>query len=112
MKVVDAEKLRQLLEFLGALVQTTDPRDNIEISHSMAAEIVAILSSLPEGKAGRPKQWTYKTEITAVLDMLGGKPVKKLAREIAEETGQPKTSAERRLRALKKSPRFTNWKGG
>ena len=69
----------------------------------MAAEIVAILSSLPEGKAGRPKQWTAETEIHAIFGMLNGVPVKQLARDIAKETGQPMTSAERRLRALKKS---------
>jgi hypothetical protein len=109
MKNVDKEKLRQLLEWLGALVQTTDLQDKIEISHSFAAEIVAILSSLPEGRAGRPKLWTYETEIRAILRMLDGAKVKALAREIAEETGQLETSAERRLWALKDSRRFKIW---
>ena len=109
MKNVDTEKLRQLLEWLGALVQTTDPQDKIEISHSFAAEIVTILSSLPEGKAGRPKLWTYETEIRAILRMLDDTSINALAREIAKETGQPKRSAERRLRALKNSRRFKIW---
>ena len=109
---MNEEKLRQLLEFLGALVHTTEPQDTIEISHSMATEIIAILSSLPRGKAGRPKLWTYETEIVAVLRMLDGAPVNALAREIAEETGQPKRSAERRLRALKNSRRFKIWTRG
>jgi hypothetical protein len=112
MKGADAENLRQVLEWLGAQLLMIEPHDKIEISHVMAKEIVAILSSLPPGKAGRPKQWTHETEIRAVLRMVDGTPVKQLAREIAKETGQPKTSAERRLRALKKSPRFTNWKRG
>jgi hypothetical protein len=105
----DAEKLRQLLEVLGALVQTTDPKDEITISHAFAADIVAVLSALPEGKKGRPKQWTYETEIRAILRMLDDAHVNALAREIAKETGQRVNSAERRLRALKKSPRFKNW---
>ena len=50
--------MRQLLEYFGMLLLTTEPQNDIEISHAMAAEIVAILSSLPEGKRGRPKQWT------------------------------------------------------
>ena len=75
----------------------------------MAAEIVAILSSLPEGKAGRPKLWTYETEIRAIFGMLDGTPVNVVAREIAEETGQPERSARRRLRALKNSRRFKIW---
>ena len=38
--------------------------------------------------------------------MLDDTPINALAREIAKETGQPKRSAERRLRALKNSRRF------
>ena len=110
MKAVDAEELRRLLEVLGAQVRTTDPKDEITISHAFAASIVAVLSALPEGKKGRPKQWTYETEIDAIFRMLGGAKVNALAREIAKETDQPVTSAVRRLRALKKSRRFTIWK--
>jgi hypothetical protein len=109
-KIIDEEKLRQLLEWLGALMLFTDRRDNIEISHQVAAEIVAVLSSLPEGKAGRPKAWTYDTEILAVFDMLWGTPLNALAKEIAKKTGQPEPSARRRLQELKKSRRFTNWR--
>ena len=112
MKGADAEKLRQVLECLGAQLLMTEQPDNIEISRAMATEIVAILSSLPAGKAGLPKQWTFETQLRAVLRMIDGTSVNQLAREIAQETGQPKTSAERRLRALKKSPRFTNWERG
>ena len=88
----------------------TEPPDKIEISHSAAAEIVAILSSLPAGKAGRPKLWTLDTEIRAIFSMLDGTPVNALAREIAKETRQPKLSAHRRLRELKKSSHFKNWR--
>ena len=104
----DEENVRQLLELLGALLLMTDGSDKIEIPHAMAAEIVAILSALPEGKAGRPKQWTDETEIRAIFRMLDGAPVNAVAREIAEETGQPESSAGRRLRALKNSRRFKN----
>ena len=103
------EKLRSLVDLLGAFLLTTEPPDQIEIPRAAAAEIVAILSSLPAGKVGRPKKWTAETEICAIFGMLGDVPVNKLARQIAKETGQPMRSAQRRLRALKKSPQFTNW---
>jgi hypothetical protein len=107
----DEESLRQLLEWLGALMRTTEAQDKIEISHAAAAEIVAILSSLPAGKAGRPKLWTFEIEISAIFKMLDGTPINVLAREIAKETGQLEPSARRRLRALKNSRRFKNWTG-
>jgi hypothetical protein len=106
---VDEEKLRQLLEWLGAQLLTTDPQYNIELSHAAVAQIVAILSSLPEGKRKRPKQWTHEIEIRAIFDMLNGKAVDVLAGEIAAETGQNVRSAERRLWALKDSRRFKIW---
>jgi hypothetical protein len=106
------ETVREILEWLGAKLLTTESNVDIEISHAMAAEIVAILSSLPAGKAGRPKQWTAATEIRAVLSLLDGTPVNVLAREIAAETGQLERSAERRLRAMKQSRRYTNWRRG
>ena len=56
------ETVREILEWLGAKLLMTEPNADIEISHAMAADIVAILSSLPAGKAGRPKQWTAETE--------------------------------------------------
>ena len=90
----------------------TEPQDKIEISHSMAAEIVAILSSLPAGKAGLPKLWTYETQLRAIFACSTARRSTTVAREIAEETGQPKGSAERRLRALKNSTRFKNWTRG
>ena len=109
MKAVDKENLRDLLVWLRATMLNTDPQDNIEIPHSAAAEIVAVLSSLPPGKAGRPRQWSLETEIRAIFSLLDGTPVKALAREIAKETGQPELSARRRLQELKKSSHFKNW---
>jgi hypothetical protein len=110
MKAVDEENLRDLLVWLGATMLTTEPHDKITIPNSAAAEIVAILSSLPPGKAGRPKQWSLKTEIRAIFSLLSGTPVNFLAREIAKETGQPEPSARRRLQELKKSSQFKNWR--
>ena len=98
-----------MLDWLGAQLLMTEPQDKIEISHAMAAEIVAILSSLPAGRAGVPKLWTPETQLRAIFRMLDGTPINAVAREIAEETGQPKRSAERRLRALKNSRRFKIW---
>ena len=109
MKAVDEENLRDLLVWLGAAVLNTEPHDKIEIPHSAAAEIVAILSSLPPGKAGRPKQWSLETEISAIFSLLRGTPVNVLAREIAEETGQPENSARRRVQQLKNSSHFKSW---
>jgi hypothetical protein len=97
------EKLHQLQERLSMLVLTTDPGDDIVISHSMA---VTMLSSLP--KAG-PKLWTPETKSTAILRMLDGVPINELAREISEKTGQPELSARRRLRSLKNSRQFKEW---
>ena len=109
MRAVGGENLRDLLVWLRATMLNTDPQDKIEIPHSAAAEIVAVLSSLPPGKAGRPKQWSLETEIRAIFSLLDGTPVKALAREIAKETGQPELSARRRLQELKKSSHFKNW---
>ena len=110
MKAVDKENLRHLLVWLRATMLNTDPQDKIEIPRSAAAEIVAILSSLPPGKAGRPKQWSLETEIHAIFSLLDGKSVKALAREIAKETRQPELSARRRLQELKNSSHFKNWR--
>jgi hypothetical protein len=110
MKAVDKENLRDLLVWLGATMLYTDPQDKIEIPHSAAAEIVAILSSLRPGKAGRPKQWSLDTEIRAIFSLLDGTPVKALAKKIAKETRQPESSARRRLQELKKSSHFKNWR--
>ena len=110
MKAVDKENLRDLLVWLRATMLNTGPPDKIEIPHSAAAEIVAVLSSLPLGKAGRPKLWSLDTEIRAIFSLLDGKSVKALAREIAKETRQPEPSARRRLQELKKSRHFENWR--
>ena len=104
----DPEQVRQLLEWLGALILHAD-RGEITISTQAASRIVDILSSLPEGKIGRPKAWTYSIESEAIFDMLGGKSVNLVAREIAEKTGQKMETAERRLWALRETPRFKGW---
>ena len=105
---IDPERVRELLEWLGALMLNAD-RGEITISTTVAGEIVDILSSLPEGKIGRPKAWTFDVEIEAIFDMLGGKSVEDTARWIVEKTGQNEASAIRRLWALRDSPRFKNW---
>ena len=110
MKAGDKESLRDLLVWLHVAMRNTDPHDKIEITHSAAAEIVAILSSLPEGKAGRPKQWSLETEIRAIFSLLDGRSVEALAKEIAKDTGQPKSSARRRLQQLKNSSQFKAWR--
>ena len=108
----DDEELRQILEWLGMQLLMTDTNEKIKITYPMAAKIVAFLSASRAGKAGRPKEWKDETQIRAVFDMLNGAEVNELAREIAKETGQNARSADRRLRALKKTPRFKNWIAG
>lgn len=110
MKAGDKENLRDLLVWLGATMLNTEPHDKITIPHSAAAEIVAVLSSLPPGKAGRPKRWSLEIEIHAIFSLLRGTRVNVLAREIAKATGQPESSARRRLQELKKSSQFKNWR--
>lgn len=110
MKAVDGEDLRDLLVWLGATMLFTEQPNKIEIPRSAAAKIVAILSSLPPGKAGRPKLWSLETEIGAIFSLLDGRPVKALAREIAKDTGQPERSALRRLQQLKNSSHFKAWR--
>ena len=109
MKAGDKESLRDLLVWLHVAMRNTDPHDKIEITHSAAAEIVAILSSLPPGKVSRPKLRSLETEMHAIFSLLNGTKVNALAREIAKKSGQPKDSVRRRLQELKKSSHFKNW---
>lgn len=109
MKKHDPEHVRELLEWLGSRLLYDEQDRPIELSRRVVEAIVAILSSLPAGRKGRPKQWDYNTEITAIFDMLGGKPVNDVAHEITERTGQSEASAQRRLWELRKTRRFTNW---
>ena len=111
MKPVDEVNPRDLLIWLGATLLFTEPDDDkIEIPRSAAAEIVAILSSLPPGKVSRPKLRSLETEMHAIFSLLNGTKVNALAREIAKDTGQPKSSARRRLQQLKNSSQFKAWR--
>jgi len=103
---------REIAEYLSALLLTSDASENIELSRSTVAQIVSFVGATPEGRTELPKEWTHETEVRAIFDMLHDKPINVLAREIAAETGQLESSADRRLRALKKSKRFTDWRRG
>jgi hypothetical protein len=111
-KGAHAEKIREIMNWLNAALAMTESQDNIEISRSMATDIVAILNGLPAGKFRRPKLWTPQIELFAILDMLDGTPVDQVARAIHELTGQAEDTADRRLNELKNMAWFKSWKRG
>jgi hypothetical protein len=107
---LDNKDLHRLVDWLTLKVQMTEQPDDIAIPHQTAKEIVAALRATPAYKAGRPKCWSEDLEHLAIFRMLDGQPVNELAREIAAKTGQNEASARRRLRQLKASSRFRDWR--
>ena len=105
----DPDRVRSLVGWLTIRLINNEPDQSIELSHDVVREIVDILGALPEAKVAQPKEWTHEIEAEAILDMLGGKSVSATARWIAEQTNQDVGTADRRLRELRKSPKFTDW---
>jgi hypothetical protein len=110
-----AEILIGILESLGARASTLllpvdeqierwRSEGQICISLEIADTLAAALHSLPQKRAG--KLWSTTIESHALFDLLDGKPIRGLAREIAEKTGQPVPSVRRRLQEMKAGGRF------
>jgi hypothetical protein len=73
----------------------------VAIPARYADVIAAILLSLPrQGKQGRRKLWSKGVRAKALNDLLAKKPIRALAREISELTGQPLESTRKRLQEM------------
>jgi hypothetical protein len=111
----NAEILIGMLESLGAQasnvllpvgeqIERWRSGGQIYISLGLADALAAALHSLPRKRTG--KLWSTTIESHAEHDLLDGKPIRALAREIAAKTGQPLASVRRRLQEMKAGGRF------
>ena len=80
--------------------------DYVTIPRLAAVMIASYLRSMPKGTSGRPDLWSSKIEEHAVSGLLFDRPIRALAREISEVTGQPEGSARRRLQKMNKCKRL------
>jgi len=105
-----AEHLAEALERAGAKASTfllpNDERrerwlpmgrHDVCVPFALADAIAATLLALPRKKRGRRNQWPSHIEGMATRGLLNDKPIRALAREISEVTGQSEPSTRRRL---------------